>query len=57
MARLGENWYGKSCGSRSPRPIYITGLTDLNPFGQDNSNHIVVSIEEQHGIIKATIER
>jgi hypothetical protein len=57
MARLGENRYVKSCASRSPRPIYITGLTDLNPLGQDNPNHIFVSIEEQHGTIKAAIER
>jgi urate oxidase len=32
-------------------------LADLSPFGQDNSNHIFVPIDEPHGYIEATIER
>ena len=32
-------------------------LADLNPFGQDNPNHIFVPIDEPHGYIEATIER
>jgi urate oxidase len=32
-------------------------LVDLSPFGQDNPNHIFVSIDEPHGYIEATIER
>jgi urate oxidase len=32
-------------------------LADLKPFGQDNSNHIFVPIDEPHGTIEATIER
>lgn len=32
-------------------------LVDLNPFGQDNPNHIFVPIDEPHGFIEATVER
>jgi urate oxidase len=32
-------------------------LADLSPFGQENPNHIFVSIDEPHGYIEATIER
>jgi urate oxidase len=32
-------------------------LADLNPFGQDNHNHIFVPVDEPHGYIEATIER
>lgn len=32
-------------------------LADLNPFEQDNPNHIFVPIDEPHGYIEATIER
>ncbi len=32
-------------------------LADLNPFGQDNPNHIFIPIDEPHGYIEATVER
>jgi urate oxidase len=32
-------------------------LANLEPFGQDNPNHIFVPIDEPHGYIEATIER
>jgi len=32
-------------------------LANLEPFGQDNPNHIFVPIDEPHGTIEATIER
>jgi urate oxidase len=32
-------------------------LANLEPFGQDNPNHIFVPIDEPHGTISATIER
>jgi len=32
-------------------------LADLNPFSQDNPNHIFVPIDEPHGTIEATVER
>lgn len=32
-------------------------LANLEPFGQDNPNHIFVPIDEPHGSIEATIER
>jgi urate oxidase len=32
-------------------------LANLEPFGQDNPNHIFVPIDEPHGTISATVER
>lgn len=32
-------------------------LANLEPFGQDNPNHIFVPIDEPHGTIEATLER
>lgn len=32
-------------------------LADLNPFSQDNPNHIFAPIDDPHGYIEATIER
>ena len=32
-------------------------LADLNPFSQDNPNHIFVPIDEPHGTIEATVDR
>ena len=32
-------------------------LANLEPFGQDNPNHIFVPVDEPHGYIEATIER
>ena len=32
-------------------------LANLEPFGQDNPNHIFIPIDEPHGYIEATVER
>jgi urate oxidase len=56
---------GKAALEAAPEIVRITLimtnlhhlLADLSPFGQDNPNHIFVSVDEPHGSIQATIER